>query len=116
MLTFKCLLVLSMVITPIFCYSAGAPETPEACIDLTPKHGVNAQPLSTSPYSIVVSKSSLRAGEKIEVTLRGNSAKDTLKGFILQARVGNSIYGHWEVAPNDSHVQTLSCGNLQNVS
>jgi hypothetical protein len=58
----KCFLVLFAVAAVAVAYPDGAPEN--TCGDMLPQHGKPAQN-SSSPYLIKLSKSSIRAGEKV---------------------------------------------------
>jgi hypothetical protein len=79
-----------------------------------PQHHVDPQK-SASPYDIILSKNKIRGGDSIDVTIKGKSNDDTIKGFLVKAVVGGTEVGQFEVAPNDKNAQTLSCGNSKNV-
>ncbi|KAF4520472.1 hypothetical protein B566_EDAN004723 [Ephemera danica] len=80
----KLLPVLVAVVVVVQAYPDGAPLS--TCGDMTPQHGKPAQN-SPSPYSIKLSKTSIRSGGKVYVTLEAPSG-DSFKGFIIQGRVG----------------------------
>ncbi|KAG4066395.1 hypothetical protein HA402_007031 [Bradysia odoriphaga] len=88
-------------------YSAGAPEG--ACFDMIPQHHVDPQS-TNAPYTVSLSKNLIRTGDKVEITIQGVKRSDTIKGFMIQARVGESPVGRWLVDKNDSYGQTLDCG------
>lgn len=88
--------------------SIGAPEA--ACFDQIPQHHVDPQS-STAPYGVHLSKTQLRSGEKTEVTIHGLKKSDTIKGFMIQARVGETPVGRWVVDKNNAYGQPLNCGN-----
>lgn len=89
-------------------YSAGAPSV--ACGDMVPQHGVAPQQ-SSAPYKLLLSTKSVRAGNEIQLELKGNGKGDTIKGFMVQARVGDQPVGLFKVEGNNKLVQTLNCGN-----
>lgn len=91
-----------------WCYSAGAPNT--ACGDMTPQHGVDPQQ-SAAPYKLLLSTNSVRSGGDVELELKGNTEGDLIKGFLVQARVGDQPIGQFKVSPNNKYAQTLSCFN-----
>lgn len=106
------LLVLSSALL-INAYSKGAPAG--ACEDMTPQHHVDPQK-SKAPYDFLLSKSSIKAGDTIQVTIKGKTANDKIKGLLVQARVGNSPIGKFSVPSNSAYVQTVDCGNGSFVS
>lgn len=111
---FACvLLTVALCVAPAFSFSAGAPDG--ACGDMIPQHHTDPQK-SAAPYSIGLSKKQIRSGEGVTVTVKGNSPKDTIKGLLCQARVGETPVGSFDVPPNNNYVQTLACGNSKSVS
>ncbi|XP_055599319.1 putative defense protein Hdd11 [Uranotaenia lowii] len=106
---FACvLLALAMCVGPVLSFSAGAPDT--ACDDMVPQHHTDPQK-TPAPYQILLSKKGIKSGEGVTVTVQGNSAKDTIKGLLCQARVGNTPVGSFDVPPNNNYIQTVDCGN-----
>lgn len=112
-MTFRFVFALAVLAVPVWSYSAGAPEG--ACGDMVPQHHVAAQ-TSPAPYAIAVSKQQIRSGESVQVTISGQTQKDTIKGFLVQARVGQAPVGQFDVAPTNPYIQTLNCGNGKAVS
>jgi hypothetical protein len=104
----KVIFLCLMAVVATNAYSTGAPE--EACADMKPQHGVDPQP-STAPYQVSLSKNRIRAGDRVDVTIRGVRRTDTIKGFMVQARVGETPVGRWLVDKNNAYSQTLDCGN-----
>lgn len=100
--------VACIAVPSAWAYSAGAPPT--ACDDMTPQHGVDPQK-SAAPYKLELSTNRIRSNGEIELELRGKGKGDLIKGFLVQARVGNQPIGQFKVAPNNKQVQTISCGN-----
>ncbi|XP_058819384.1 putative defense protein Hdd11 [Topomyia yanbarensis] len=100
--------VASMCATPALSFSAGAPAA--ACGDMIPQHHTEPQK-SAAPYTIVLNKKQIKSGEGITVTVKGNTNKDTIKGLLCQARVGETAVGSFDVPPNNNFIQTLDCGN-----
>ncbi|XP_052895235.1 putative defense protein Hdd11-like [Anopheles moucheti] len=106
---FACiLLTVALCAVPTLSFSAGAPNG--ACGDMVPQHHTDPQK-SAAPYQIILSKKQIRAGEGVTITVQGNSAKDTIKGLLCQARVGETPVGAFDVPPNNNYVQKLDCGN-----
>ncbi|XP_022192088.2 putative defense protein [Nilaparvata lugens] len=73
-------------------FATGAPSG--ACEDLVPQHGVDGQK-SASPYVIQPSLTKVKPGGKTEIVIF-SPKKQSFKGFILQARVGDIPYGTFE--------------------
>lgn len=110
---FKVIVLVVAFIGSVSCFSGGAPES--ECSTLTPRHHVDPQK-SPFPYTINLSKKQVRAGETIEVTIRGKTADDVFKGFIAQARVGDTQIGTWDASTASSYAQIKNCGNSKSVS
>jgi hypothetical protein len=110
---FKVIALVVALIGSVSCFSGGAPES--ECQSMTPRHHVDPQK-SAFPYSINLSKKQVRAGETIEVTIKGKTADDVIKGFIAQARVGDTQIGVWDASPSASYAQIKNCGNSKSVS
>lgn len=106
------ILLLTLLVAPsIYAYSSGAPAG--ACFDMVPQHHVDPQS-SDAPYNVLVAASKVRAGDFVDVRIQGKTSKDTIKGFMVQARVGETPVGQFQVKPNDQYVQTVDCGNGKN--
>lgn len=101
-------IVACVALPSAWAYSSGAPNG--ACVSMLPQHGVDPQE-SPAPYKLLLSANSLRAGDEVELELKGNGQGDLIKGFLVQARVGNEAIGQFKVSPNNKLAQTLSCGN-----
>jgi hypothetical protein len=138
-MAFRCAILFAVLVAVLpnaLGYSAGAPEG--ACEDMVPQHHTDPQS-SPAPYSIQLSKSRIRAGDAVQVTIRGkyfyspnveignlliffsffqigNSNNDLIKGFLVQARVGNTPVGKFEIEPNNGLIQKMNCGNGNGVS
>ncbi|XP_069674373.1 putative defense protein Hdd11 isoform X2 [Periplaneta americana] len=97
------ILLLITIPTHIIAYKSGAPET--VCDSMIPDH--HSTPKTTpSPYTISVSKNSIKAGESVQVTLAG--AKNTqFKGYFIQARVGNTPIGKFD---KGAEINLVNCG------
>lgn len=102
-----------MAVAATNAYSSGAPD--EACFDMVPQHHVDPQ-ASKAPYQYQLSKNQLRSGDTVDVTIYGLKPSDTIKGFMIQARVGETPVGKWLVDKNNSYGQQLSCGKGSGVS
>lgn len=109
----KVILVCLMAVTATNAYSSGAPDG--ACFDMVPQHHVDPQ-ATKAPYQVHLSKNQLRSGDKIDVTIHGLKQSDTIKGFMIQARVGDTPVGKWVVDKNNAYGQELNCGNGSGVS
>lgn len=94
-------------------YSSGAPI--EECGTMTPRHHVDPQ-TGPSPYDIILSKKSIRSGDTIDITIRGRTNNDLFKGLLVQARVGDTPIGRFDVNQNREYIQTLDCGSGRAVS
>lgn len=94
-------------------YSSGAPSS--ECKDMTPRHHVDAQK-GAMPYDISLDKRNIRAGETVTVNIRGKSADDVIKGLLVQARVGDTPIGTFDVSPSRQYIQTIDCGSARGVS
>lgn len=103
------------VATPMLvsAFSGGAPK--DACGDMVPQHHVDPQK-GKSPYSLLVSKKSIKAGDVVQLTLKGRTASDTFKGLLVQARVGDQLVGQFTVPSNNPYIQVVDCGNGSYVS
>lgn len=111
---FRAVTTLCLIALPVvFSYSSGAPEG--ACQSMTPQHGVPPQS-SPVPYTLALSSKAIRAGEQVQLEIKGNTPQHTIKGFLVQARVGDQPIGRFQVAANDKFVQVINCGNGQGVS
>ncbi|XP_065085128.1 putative defense protein Hdd11 [Ochlerotatus camptorhynchus] len=102
------LLTVALCAAPAFSFSAGAPDG--ACGDMIPQHHTDPQK-SAAPYKILLGKKQIKSGEGVTITVQGNTAKDTIKGLLCQARVGETAVGSFDVPPNNNFIQTLDCGN-----
>lgn len=102
---FRFLVIIASVFAAAQAFGGGAPTS--VCNDLTPKHPAEPQEVA-SPFTISISKSVIKPGDEVKVTLEGTNG-NKFKGFIVQGRVGDSIVGSFEVNPNDEEVQFLNC-------
>jgi hypothetical protein len=88
----------------IIAFKTGAPEA--ACDSMIPDHGYTPQS-AASPYTITPNKFKVRAGEPVEVTISGSDSTK-FKGFLIQARVGNTPIGKFLKEPQN---KLLNCGS-----
>lgn len=114
-MAFRYLIACLALATPILvhAYGAGAPQG--ACGDMVPQHHVDGQK-GKSPYDLHISKQNIRGGEVVQLVLKGKQAKNTIRGVLVQARVGDQPIGRFIIPKNNPHIQTLDCGNGQVVS
>lgn len=94
-------------------YSSGAPT--EECTSMTPRHHVDAQK-GASPYDIILDKKAIRAGDTVLITIKGRKNDDVIKGLLVQARVGDTPIGVFDVSPSREYIQLLNCGSSRGVS
>lgn len=97
----------------VWSYSSGAP--PAACGNMTPQHGVPPQK-SKAPYKLLLSSKQVSKGGEVELELKGDSADKTLKGFLVQARVGDQPVGQFKIADDDKYAQAVNCGGGNKVT
>lgn len=115
---FRAFIAIALVcaIPSAYSYSAGAPEA--ACRDMIPQHHVDPQN-SKAPYSLDLSSRQLKSdgSDPVSVVLKGKSSGDTIKGFLLQARVDGSddAVGTWTIK-STKYAQLLNCPGGQSVS
>lgn len=109
-------IALICAIPSTYSYSAGGDALSPACDDMTPQHHVEPS-LSPVPYKLNLSTNKLRAGKDEPVTLKiqGKSAGDTIKGFMIQARIGKKPVGKF-IVKSKKHAQLLSCSGGSDVS
>lgn len=96
----------------VWSYSSGAP--PVACVNMTPQHGVPPQK-SKAPYKLLLSTEQVSKGGEVELELKGDAADKTIKGFLVQARVGDQPVGQFKVADDDKYAQAIDCGSGKKV-
>lgn len=82
---------------------------------MTPRHHVDAQ-TGPAPYDIILDKKNIRAGETVAITIRGRGRDDAFKGLLVQARVGDTPIGIFDVDQSRQYVQVLNCDGGRNVS
>lgn len=72
---------------------------------------------SEAPYKLILSKNQLSSdqNESVDVKIQGNGAGDTIKGFMIQARIGDKPVGKF-VVKSKKHAQLLSCDGGSGVS
>lgn len=66
---------------------------------------------------MILSKNQLNSDqdEAIDVKIQGNSAGDTIKGFMIQARIGDKPIGKFVIKAK-KHSQLLNCSGGSGVS
>lgn len=80
----------------------------ESCDDLTPGHEEHVGQTGRAPYSVTASKSAVRKGGAVTVTIRGlQNAK--LKGFLMVALQGKKKVGQFLPSSN---YQLLNCTGI----
>ncbi|KAF2904323.1 hypothetical protein ILUMI_01851 [Ignelater luminosus] len=101
-----------LAITTVSGYSGGAPV--EVCDDMTPKHPVDPQK-SSFPYTVTVSQSEVKAGEKVQITINGAKEK-SFKGFLLEVRSGDKAVGSFSIPDTDKYAKGIDCHGTKQVS
>jgi hypothetical protein len=99
-----CVFLLIAIPAHITAFKTGAPET--ACDSMIPDHHSTPQS-APSPYTITPSKSKVKAGEPVEVTISGSDSTK-FKGYLIQARVGKTPIGRFLKGPE---INLLNCGS-----
>ncbi|XP_053325317.1 putative ferric-chelate reductase 1 [Spea bombifrons] len=104
----KCVTTLAVLLFApyIVAYPNGLVQ--EACTTMEPNHGVSAQ-TSKAPYTLQLSKSTYNPGDNITVTLSSNPGATPFKGFMIQARAGNSTTPLGSFQINSPDAQLLTC-------
>lgn len=101
-----------LAVTTVYGYSGGAPV--EVCDDMTPKHPVDPQK-SSFPYTVTVSQSEVKAGEKVQITVKAAKEK-SFKGFLLQVRNGDKAVGSFSIPDTDKYAKAINCHGVKQVS
>nr|XP_024215183.1 putative defense protein 3 [Halyomorpha halys] len=99
--------VLLIAVASVHGNATGAPA--DACEDLTPQHGADAQK-TRSPYIIDIEKNGIKAGGSTKVTIKGKTGEQ-FKGFIMQARVGRTPVGKFSTT--DKNTKVVDCGTAK---
>ncbi|XP_031636846.1 putative defense protein Hdd11 [Contarinia nasturtii] len=100
-------IALICAIPSAYSYSSGAPE--QACGDMIPQHHVEPQK-SDAPYKFILNEHQYKAGQSVNFEIKGNAAGDTIKGFLIQARIGDKPVGKFEIPmKSKKYAQLLNC-------
>ncbi|XP_045471610.1 putative defense protein Hdd11 [Harmonia axyridis] len=102
-----CFAILLSAATCTWAYSSGAPTA--VCDDMTPKHPFDPQ-TSALPYTVSISKKTVKPGEETDITISG---KD-FKGFLVEVRKGDKAVGSFLVDSKDKDIQALKCHGSSN--
>lgn len=94
----------------VYGYGSGAPNG--SCVDMVPQHHTPPQ-TSVMPYTVVPLKKTISPGEKLSLLITPTSAVKEFKGFLVQARVGDTPVGQF--TPSNS-VKVIDCGTGKAVS
>lgn len=94
-------------------FSDGAPSS--QCVAMMPHHMVDPQK-AAFPYVISFDKNPIKPGETVGVTIKGKTESDNFKGLLVQARVGNTPIGKFDVSSSAQYLQLMDCGNSKGVS
>jgi hypothetical protein len=85
MFTSRCVVVIALFLVHLVSgYPTGAPDLPQACVDMLPTHGVEPQD-TFAPYVVTVSENTYHPNTPITVTITGVRGTEFC-GFILQMR------------------------------
>lgn len=109
-----CLALVGVFATRVAGYQSGAPNSPEICEKLTPKHGVDPQ-TTASPYKLSLDKTQVKPGQEVKLTISGNDA--IFKGFLVQGRkIGADgpvgPVGKFVAVKNTGDSQPLNCADI----
>jgi hypothetical protein len=99
-----CVLLVVTIPAQITAFKSGAPES--VCDSMKPEHHSTPQ-TGPSPYTITLSKSKIKPGESVQVTLSGTD-NTKFRGYFIQARVGNTPIGKFENGPE---INLVNCGS-----
>jgi hypothetical protein len=99
-----CVFLLIAIPAHITAFKTGAPEA--VCDSMIPDHHSTPQS-GPSPYTITPNKFKVKAGDPVEVTISGSDSTK-FKGYLIQARVGNTPIGRFLKAPE---INLLNCGS-----
>lgn len=83
MLNFACIFVLIVSLSATLAFPDGAPES--VCTTKLPNHGSLPQ-ISAAPVRILLSRSSIRPGDTITITIESINPSFVFRGFMLQPR------------------------------
>lgn len=82
----------------------------------SPQHHVEPQQ-SEAPYKFLLNEHQYKAGQSVNFKIKGNGAGDTIKGFLIQARIGDKPVGKFEISPKSKKFsQLLNCSGGSGVS
>lgn len=91
------------VINTITAFSAGAPEG--ECASMTPRHS-DPQQEGKSPFNIILKKKTIAPGGSTVVVITSTPGV-SIKGFLIQARVGDTPVGQFMASPKN--YKTMNC-------
>lgn len=92
MSSLRCIVLLFVAVTAVYALPDGAPSG--SCSEMLPKHPPFVAQTSVLPYTLEVSKKQIRSSDSVEVTIKGNTASDTIKGLFVQGGYWTNISRH----------------------
>lgn len=108
----KLIITIAVLTVPIWCSPDGAPE--KSCKTMIPAHNGIASQRTQAPYSIDVKK--IEGKSSYNVVIKGYSKDDKIKGYLLQARLGDKIIGNFTLSGDETvKSHAISCGGNRNV-
>lgn len=105
-----CIVVLSVLASPVWSFSEGASNDEQTCKTLLPNHFAPEQTSST-PYKITLSSTEIKPKETIDVVLKGQTEDILFKGFMIQARLDEIPVGQFNIEPTSEYAQLRTCLN-----
>lgn len=105
------LLFTILVAAPFSAIGTPVGATVKSCDSMKPLHQNIGSQTSQAPYTVTVSKTKIRPGETVEVTIKGKTASDKFSGYMLQGRIGNLPVGAFTVSQDKAN--TLDCKGKQ---
>lgn len=108
----RLIVTIAVLTVPIWCSPDGAPE--KSCNTMVPAHGGIASQRTQAPYSIDVKK--IEGKSSWNVVIKGYARENKIKGYLLQARLGDRIIGNFTVSGDEAvKSHAISCGGNRNV-
>lgn len=108
----KLIITIAVLTAPIWCSPDGAPE--KSCKTMIPAHGGIDSQRTQAPYSIDVKK--IEGKLSYNVVIKGYAKENKIKGYLLQARMGDRIIGNFTLSGDETvKSHAISCGGNRNV-
>lgn len=106
------IITIAVLTVPIWGSPDGAPV--KSCKTMIPAHNGIPSQRTQAPYSIDVKK--IEGKSSYSVVIKGYTKEDKIKGYLLQARLGDRIIGNFTLYGEEaSKSHTISCGGNRDV-